>query len=89
MIFTRKELIALKKDLGVRADWHEPGEQGVTVVPKGTVFDNAGFSPPERSVILKQYGKPVAEVNLAILFAWATGYDDTHLRRRRRKRRKQ
>lgn len=69
---------------GVRADWHEPDEQGVTAVAKGTVFDNAGFSPPERSIIIKQNGKSVAEVNLAILFAWATGYNDKHLERGKR-----
>jgi hypothetical protein len=29
----------------------------------------------EMSVVLSQEGKPVAEVNLATLFAWATGHE--------------
>lgn len=87
-INTRTELTELAKELGVRPDWHEPDEQKVTakVTAKvhGTMFDNAGFWPAgqltstnlEQHVIIKQDGKPVAAVNLATLFAWATGYQD-------------
>ena len=42
-IDNKSELQALAKQLGVRPDWHEPDEQGVDVVMKGTKFDNAGF----------------------------------------------
>jgi hypothetical protein len=82
-ITTRDELKELADELGVRPDWHEPDEQNVTVATKGRSFDTAGFWPEptasglqERHVIIKQNGKPVAAVNLAVLFAWATGYGD-------------
>ena len=42
-INTRAELQALAKELGVRDDWHEPDNQGVTVFGFGLNFDNAGF----------------------------------------------
>lgn len=83
-IESRKELIALADELGVRKDWHEPDEQGVEVVVKGNVFDNAGFWPrgvyyapgaefdgTEKYAVIKQNGKPIAAVNLATLFAMA------------------
>lgn len=82
-ITKRSELIDLANKLGVRPEWHEPDEQSVTATVKGRRFDNAGFWPDashpsilERHVILKQNGKPVGAVNLATLFAWATGFDD-------------
>lgn len=80
-ITTRAELIELAGELGVGGDWHEPDEVNVTVTTKGRKFDNAGTWPEcseprilERHVILKKNGKPVAAVNLAMLFAWATGF---------------
>lgn len=82
-ITTRDELKKLADELGVRPDWHEPDEQNVTVTAKGHSFDNAGFWPEptasglmERHVVIKKDGKPVAAVNLATLFAWATGYNE-------------
>jgi hypothetical protein len=87
IINTRAELVALAAELGVRADWHEPDEQGLIAIPEGFVFDNAGFWPDrgdnryrspdviEQHIILRQHGKDVAAVNLATLFAWATGLD--------------
>jgi hypothetical protein len=85
-ITERSELVALAKELGVRPDWHEPDEQELGAEVHGTSFDNAGFWPAdeyrdldpsilEQYVILHQDGKPVAAVNLATLFAWATGYE--------------
>lgn len=90
-INSRTELIADARDLGVRPDWHEPDEQGVTAEVHGSSFDNAGFWGQEAEgraiadgygadfmemwVTLSKDGKPVAEVNLATLFAWATGYE--------------
>lgn len=86
-VTTRAELIALKRALGVRDDWHEPDEQGVDAVIAGKSFDNAGFWPAESNPfaapeVIEQYviicrgGQSVAVVNLATLFSWATGYDD-------------
>lgn len=79
---TKAELVALAKELGVRRDWHEPDEQNVTASTHGVEFDNAGFwGDPEylnieRHVKLYKGGKAVAVVNLATLFAWATGLED-------------
>ena len=42
-IFRRNDLVELARELGVRPDWHEPEEQGLSVVVKGNNFDNAGF----------------------------------------------
>lgn len=41
-INTKDELKRLAQDLGVRNDWHEPDEQGLTVFGFGSHFDNAG-----------------------------------------------
>lgn len=86
LIRTKAELVALADELGVRPDWHEPDEQNVTATTGGVTFDNAGFwdqdyrsfdgvSYTERYVTLKKNGRPVARVNLATLFAWATGFE--------------
>jgi len=83
-INTRGELLKLKEELGVRADWHEPDEQEVAAKVFGHGFDNAGFWGPgvdpylpyaEQHVVIYHSGVAVAAVNLATLFAWATGYD--------------
>jgi hypothetical protein len=78
-----QELAALAGNLGLRPDWHEPDEHGVTATVHGTDFDNTGFwgtgqipvragTPGEELwVELSQHGEPAAEVNLATLFAWA------------------
>jgi len=89
-INNRAALLALAKELRVRPDWHEPDEQEVTAECHGSTFDNAGCWGAKETagdireygtaewiemwVTLKQEGEPVAEVNLALLFAWATGY---------------
>lgn len=84
-ITTRAELADLAVELGVMPDWHEPGEVNVKAAVFGESFDNAGFWGDDRAigepheemhVIIKQDGKPVGAVNLATLFAWATGYQD-------------
>ena len=90
-ITTREQLIDLARDLRVRPSWHEPDEQNVTARVRGKEFDNAGFwgeNDGELCVILSvgsqhcdECGKPevtedVAIVNLATLFAWATGHQD-------------
>lgn len=98
VISTRAELVALARELGVRADWHEPDEQKITVVINGThmQFDNATragqrFGEDDSHAELHatihrihwddeyhtwRLGRAIAHVNLAMLFAWATGYDE-------------
>jgi hypothetical protein len=78
----RQQLTDLARTLGVRPDWHEPDEQNVDVKVHGKRFDNAGFwgtaagwHPAERYVVIYQGGVPVAEVNLATLFAFACGLE--------------
>jgi hypothetical protein len=84
-ISTKKDLLKLKEILKVRPDWHEPDEQEVTAEVLGKKFDNAGFPPfefdvrPNKAeiyVFIYKDKVPVAKVNLATLFAWATGYED-------------
>lgn len=81
-IHTKDDLRALARDLGVRDSWHEPDEQGLTAVVKGTKFDNAGFWPEglplsdgskvvEKHVVIRKDGQDVAAVNLATLLAFA------------------
>jgi len=90
-IDTRADLQKLQAELGLRKDWHEPDEQGVSAKVEGKIFDNAGFwgeyfkkeqarqKPSVFSNLSEQYvtiykdKKPVAEVNLATLFAMACG----------------
>ena len=88
-IDTAAELRELARELRVRDNWHEPDERDVTAVVHGTDFDNAGFwgnykgepmtfgDPPRQEIWVElfQDGKPVAEINLATLFAMATGYE--------------
>jgi hypothetical protein len=92
VINRREDLTALAKELGVRPDWHEPSGQEVTAEVRGKDFDNAGFygmaaeaewlarhgddHSVEMYVRLRKDGAPVADVPLATLFAWATGYED-------------
>jgi hypothetical protein len=61
---------------GLRTDWHEPDEQGVTVEVVGRSFDNAMCQPMpdneiEVGVYLLKDGVRVAYTNLALLFALA------------------
>jgi hypothetical protein len=76
-VYTLASLKTFAKQLGVRGSWHEPDEQGVTAVVTGKRFDNANLAGgDEKFVIIKQNGKPVFKINLAMLFAYATGYDE-------------
>lgn len=78
----REDLAFLANELGVRLDWHEPDEQNVTALAFGRSFGNDGFwgEPTdayeyhvnEQHVVLYKSEYPVASVNLATLFAWAT-----------------
>lgn len=79
MIFVRSraELQLVARVLGVGDDWH--GADDVTVKVTGSSFDNA-FGPfedsMEKCITIKWSGRPVAMVNMATLFAWATGYSE-------------
>lgn len=74
-IRTREELKELAKEWGLRQDWHEPDEQEVTAKLVNKSFDNAFCDESEAHVVLNCEEETVA-VNLALLFAWATGYND-------------
>ena len=83
IITSKDQLKELASQLGVRDSWHEPDEQGVDVTVHGNSFDNAGFWPErawgghlEKHVVIKQDGQPVAAVNLASLFAYATDFEE-------------
>lgn len=76
----REELAFFANEAGTRLDWHEPDEQDLTAMVYGTGFDNAGswgeatyeYFTNEMHVVLYVQHYPVASVNLATLFAWAT-----------------
>ena len=98
-INTREELKALAAELGVRPDWHEPDQSGVSALVSGHMLDNAGFwgeggtgTVPSWAqelwvtITVKTEGvEPygVAEVNLAMLLAWSCGYEDPQRRANR------
>lgn len=73
-VHDRKALILESNKLKVRKDWHEPDEQRITALVTGGKFDNAGVRG-EMEVLVMKEGKPVFAVNLATLFAFATGYE--------------
>lgn len=78
-IHERAELLEVASQFQL-GDFHEPDAVNITAEFAGTIFDNAGYWPnpghfsetTEMHVILKYKGEPVAAVNLATLFAWAT-----------------
>lgn len=85
VINTRAQLIELQRELKVGPDWHEPDQVDVDAVTGGRDLDNAFTHPcPEFEhtdaeplyVVLRHQKRPVAYVNLAMLLAWATGYED-------------
>ncbi len=47
-ITTRQQMADLADRLGVRPDWSEPDNQGLTASVHGIHFDNAGHFPIER-----------------------------------------
>lgn len=65
------EMPAMAAALGVRADWHEPDEQGVHAQVTGGGFDNSGHVTLEQMVIIYLEGMPAYQVNLATLLSWA------------------
>ena len=82
-IRAQHELVELAAELGVRSDWHEPDDRGVTARVESSNFNNAGFWPAENRpfsapeiielhVIISRNDEDVAAVNLATLLAWAS-----------------
>jgi hypothetical protein len=77
---TRMKLQAFAQRYGLRPDWHEPDEQGVTATVVGRSLDNAhgdhGWKHKgkemEKLIVLKVDGKEVMRVNLATVLALAT-----------------
>lgn len=75
VITSRDSLEDVRQRLGLRLDWHEPDEQGVTAEFEAGEFDNAMVLPgSESGVYLLHEGRRVAYVNLALLFALANGH---------------
>lgn len=71
------DLARWANDHGLRPDWHEPDEQGVSARVVGDHLDNAMGSTIEHNVgelnvVLTVNGKDDAVVNLATLLGWAT-----------------
>lgn len=77
-INSRAQMASLAQDLGVRVDWHEPDEQGVSARVVGNHLDNAMGSEAghlncgEYNVVISKDGQDVAVVNLATLLALAS-----------------
>ena len=73
-VYTRIRLIELSKKLEVGNDWHEPDQQGISILMTGKNFDNAGCEGEIKVVIVKE-GIPEFGINLATLLSFATGYE--------------
>ena len=74
MVDTQKLVADFANQSGVRKDWHEPDEQGVTAVVEGYHLDNAmGNTGNCRELVVKLSinGKECCVVNLANLLAIA------------------
>jgi len=83
-IRTHNQLHDVAQALGVNADWHELENQDVSIRIRGNTFDNTGCWPIgkwlhpgnpalEYYIELRRHDETVAAVNLADLFAMATG----------------
>lgn len=73
-IHTKQEMFDLRSMLGVRMDWHEPDESEVKATMFDNKFDNAFVDESEAFVEISQ-GDDRYRINLALLLAWASGYD--------------
>lgn len=76
-IHTFRDLSELAAELGVRDNWHEPDEQGVSARIIGTHLDNAMGSTTrgigdagEFNVVIMKDAQDVAVINLATLLSW-------------------
>lgn len=67
-------LVKFAVQRGMRTDWHEPDEQGVTARVTGKRFDNAGVADELEVTLLDVTGGerwPIHKINLATLCALA------------------
>jgi len=71
-LLEKADLKKLVKALGVRPDWHEPDEQGVTIKFVNGSFDNACHSDDEAHIIVYQDKVEKARINVASLLGWAS-----------------
>lgn len=82
IINTKEEFETFCLDQGVRRNWHEPDDQGITARVTGTHLDNAMWADPIRNcgemVVIFERLHPeddeqtqFASVNLANLLAWS------------------
>jgi hypothetical protein len=84
-ITSRDKFIEFAKRMKVSYDWHEPDEQNLTAVVRGSIFDNTGAWPadPGRLSVFSEEihvlfcgseknDEAFATVNLADLCAWAS-----------------
>jgi len=85
VIQTRAQLTELARELKVGPEWHEPDQVDVDAVTGGRDLDNAFTTPvPDFEhtdaeplyVVIRHQKRPVAYVNMAMLLAWATGFED-------------
>jgi hypothetical protein len=86
-IDNRQELRDFAGTYGLRSDWHEPDEQGISATVHGSSFDNAmragdgltylidSAREAEMNVVLHHEGQPIAVINLATLLAFACEED--------------
>lgn len=78
-ITTRKEFLDFCEGARVRPDWHEPDEQGFTCVElrSGEHLDNACISSSHEAhlVLVNEETQTETKINVAILLAWARGYE--------------
>jgi len=83
-ITNQVDLELLAEELGVRSDWHEPDEQGLTLDFNGKSFGNDGvwghkvaIAPDslEQYITIRKNDQPIAELNMATLLSWASNHD--------------
>jgi hypothetical protein len=75
-IRSKRELEQLASELGLRHDWHEPDERGITAVVKGESFDNAGFwgsSQPFKTAPHTLHGSPGEELYVQLRYRSESG----------------
>jgi hypothetical protein len=70
-IKTKKELIQLKKKLGVRDDWKGANEKGIYVAVIGHVLGDDN-SPYNQYAKIRLKNKTLANITISNLLAWST-----------------
>lgn len=76
IIISKEGLKTFAKRNYLKEDWHEPDEEGITATVVGKYFDNADVDGSyDYALLFFKEGRPMAIVNLALLCAWASGYE--------------